>query len=324
MAHNHTFGRSSASPAPPATSSSPPSTRVSHWSVFLDHYEVTAGALRRNFELLAASRDLAGQQRLVDDVEQELFDGKHRIESIEHEIPSFPYHLRSSAAAQVQLSKQQLEQHYATLIIYQQRHRQGQVVTPQLLQHDQQAAEAQQSDGAAEGERRSVLPPTVQHELDSHLNLNRGLEDDIVDDTTRLLSPNANSSSSASPSPTSSSPAAFQSARVQPFPMTAQRASLVSTAGHHVDFNEAASRTHSSLLQSADIGQETGRLLAQQRESVQRQQMALQVSDAMSAESSRSMDRTRCRYISDNLIAWLIVALQIGLFSLIARVKYFS
>ena len=237
------------------------------------------------------------------DAEQELFDGKHAVESIEQETHNFPYHLRSKAAAQLQQCKQQLEQHYATFVLYQQRHQQGQVVTPQLLQRDQQAAQAAAAQSA-----------------DGSLTNTRGLDDDNhIDDTTSLLSHSAHSSSSASPSPTSTSQNGTHT-----FPLTAPRASLLSTAGHHVDFNESARRTHSSLLQSADIGQETGRLLAQQRESLQRQHMALRDSDDMSAQSSRSMDRTQCRHISDNLIAWLIVVLQIALFCLIARVKYFA
>ena len=319
--------------APPsssfAPSSSPSPTRVSQWSVFLDHYEVTVGSVRRNFELLAAVRDLPTQVRLVADVEQDLFDGKHEIESIEHETQHFPYHLRSKAAAQVAHFKQQLEQHYATLLIYQQRHKQGQLVTPQVLQRDLQAAaasEVQHSNAVADGGRRSAIQLTTVHSSDDGLASSRSvLDDDNIDDTTRLLSPNTLSSSSASPSPTSSSPNAVHSpSRPLTFPMSNQRASLVSTAGHHVDFAESAHRTHTSLLQSADIGQETGRLLAQQRESLQRQHVELQHSDAMSAESSRSMDRTQWRHISDNVIAWLIVAMQIGVFCIIARVKYFS
>ena len=297
-----TPGRSSASVASaasvPLSSSSSP-TRVSQWSVFLDQYDATSASIQRHFELLAPVRDLPTQQRLVDDVEQELFDGKHQVESIEQETQHFPYHLRSKAAAQLVLCKQQLERHYATLVVYQQRHKLGQVVTPQLLQRDQQAANA------------------THNPQDERSTSNRAL-DDGIDDTTRLLSPSALSSSSASPSPTSSSLAASSSH------MSNQRAALVSTAGHHYDFNHSADRTHSALLQSADIGQETATLLAQQRESLHRQHAALQHSDAMSAESSLSMDRTRCRHISDNLIAWLIVALQVGLFCIIARVKYFS
>ena len=350
MIHNHhtsqssTHARSSLSTAPTtaaATSSSSssvsspssavPSSRVSQWSVFLDHYEATVGNIRRNFDLLATVRDLSTQQRLVDDVEQELFDSKQQLESVQHETLHFPYHLRSKAVAQIQQCKEQLEQYYATLLIYQQTHKQGQIVTPQLLQREQQhqaALEAQHSDGALNGGTRPVTQLVAIHSpTDDSLSTRGVLDEDNIDDTTRLLSPTAFSSSSASPSPSSSSPssALSSSQRAVTFPvMNAQRASLVSAAGHHVDFNEAANRTHSSLLQSADIGQETGRLLAAQRESLGRQQMALHHSDTMSAESSRSMDRIHCRRISDNLIAWLIVALQIGLFCLIARVKYFS
>ena len=313
MAHNSFVDRSSSASSPSS------STRISSWSVFLDHHEVTVGNIRRNFELMAAARELASQQRLVDDVEQELYDGKHQIEDISRETPNFPYHMRSKAAAQIQQCKEQLEIHYATLILYQQRHKQGQLLTPQLLQRDQQAAaaaEAQHTNGVDGANNSLAASHSSEHSLGSPV-----LDDDSIDDTTSLLLSNTRSSSSASPSPTSASHNGHKSSRP---PTSAQRASLLSTAGHHVDFNEAANRTRSSLIQSADIGQETGRLLAQQRESMQRQQMSLHESDGFSAESSRSMDRIRCRRISDNLIAWLIVVMQIGLFCLIAKVKYFS
>lgn len=316
MTQNGAVDRSSSSPSEPASSH-----RISSWSVFLDQYDATTDNIRRKFELLAAARDMASQQRLADDIEQELYDGKHQIDDISREAHNFPYHMRSKAAAQIQQCKQQLEQHYATLVLYQQRHKQGQIVTPQLLLRDQQAAaaaEAQHSNGAAvNGSANSMSHSSSDQSIGSP-----ALDDDNIDDTTSLLLANTRSSSSASPSPTSAS--THNTSRSARLPMSAQRASLISTAGHHVDFNDAASRTHSSLIQSADIGQETGRLLAQQRESLHRQQMSLHDSDAMSSESSRSMDRIRCRRISDNLIAWLIVIMQIGLFCLIARVKYFT
>jgi hypothetical protein len=118
---------------------------VAHWSIFTDNYEVTVSSIRQQFAMLAAVRDLQAQRRLVEDVEQEIFDGKQQIEEVEAETAQFPYHLRSKAAATIEGYKQELESSYSLLLLYQQANRQGQLVSQhQLRQREQQGSNRSQ------------------------------------------------------------------------------------------------------------------------------------------------------------------------------------
>ena len=106
-------------------------------------------------------------------------------------------------------------------------------------------------------------------------------------------------------------------------PLNAHRTALLATSGHLSDFASSAGRTEGLVQGAAYAGEGTARALAEQRESLMKQRHLLHSSVVEAGEGGRAMDRMQWRLLSDKLIAWLVVALQIFLFCLIGYVKYF-
>lgn len=299
--HNHMDHTSSSNTTSTAPSSSPtlPATRyhsVQHWSLFIDNYDITAASISKHFALLANIRDLTTQRRLIEEVEQEIFDGKQQIEEIEAEVAHFPYNLRAKAQQQIETHKEELEAHYALLLHYQQSHRQGQPVAFQT----------------------QITPPTTEQQHDTDKREQED-EEEQMDDTTALLPLHSfsSSSSSASTSESSSSPSS-SSLHSQ------HRSALLSTSSHLSAADASINRTVHNLTESSMIGTDTTLSLLQQRESLLKQRDHLYNTHVLSQRSQHSMERIRRRILSDQLLAWCIVCLQIGLFTLIAYVKYFK
>ena len=248
------------------------------------------------------SLPLPSQRRLIDSLEGDIFRGKHQIEAIESHTQHFPYHLRSKAHATLEGCKAELEGWYGLLLLYQQAHREGRGVRSVDLERHHRDHPTEPIPSVREFKERAEDAEVVRLTV----------EEEGVDDRTALLSPHSTSSSSSPRSPS-----------IPSRPLNPHRTALLAASSHQSDFSSSATRTESMLLASAHAGGDTARALAQQRESLMKQRHLLLASEVEAGEGGRAISRIRWRQLSDHLIAWLVVALQVGLFSLIAYVKYF-
>ena len=156
---------------PPLSSASADS-----WTAFVDNYDVSVSSVMSLLHRLSRAQDLPQQRRVVDDVEQAIFDCKRQIEDVSVLIPTFRHDIRSRAVAHVEQYKTELEEHYTLLLHYQHAHRQGApfvVAANQTNAHyltdDPSAALLSESTAAASYTARqlSLQRESLERELDA-------------------------------------------------------------------------------------------------------------------------------------------------------------
>lgn len=103
-----------------------------------------------------------------------------------------------------------------------------------------------------------------------------------------------------------------------------QRERLLGNKSMVDDTNASLDRTTYALAETSQIGSETHQQLLQQREQFLRQKEMLDNTNTFLSQSKRIMNRMKRRIVTNKLITYLIICLEIGLLLLIAYIKYWS
>jgi hypothetical protein len=103
-----------------------------------------------------------------------------------------------------------------------------------------------------------------------------------------------------------------------------QREALLGTRNILDDTSSSLDRTTFALAETEQIGGDTHQQLLQQREQFARQKEMLEDTNDFLSRSKRVMNRMKRRIITNKLIQYIIIALELALLLLIAYVKYWK
>lgn len=288
---NHTNTSTSSIVLPPPRHHS----RVHHWTIFIDNYEILATSISKQFTLLSCLKDYTSQRRLLKEVEQDIFECKQSIEEIEREIEDLPYNLRSKASQTVDNCKNELEGYYSLLLAYQEAHNRGETYFP--------SSDASNHQNTIQMSDQDDIDNRITISLEQDQDDSPSNEDDEDNDQTRLLDSNRR----------------HEHVREQLLNSSQMMSNMRNSAA-----SNSLNRSSQSLIESIEMGELSNNQLVNQRESIMKQRSQLLSSQESANQSIRTIDRVRWRAFTDHIVSWLVVLVQIVLFIIVAYLKYFA